>query len=151
MKKLLIIGLITLSFHVYASKVLSVSDAWIPEAPPVAKVMAGYLEIKNNSDRKIILQSVSANDFERVEMHQTITNDGVAKMVKQTSIEIPSHGKVSFQRGGLHLMLIGPKRKLKRGDKVSIVLITNQASTKINLTVKEATLDDHSAHQHHHH
>ncbi len=146
MKGLLFFALYALSFSVHADPSLSVSEAWIPEAPPVAKVMAGYLEIKNKSDRTIILESISANDFERVEMHQTIKKNGMAKMVKQTSIKIPAHGGVSFRRGGLHLMLIGPKRKFKRGEKTRIILKTDQTSTEIDLVIKEASLDDHSAH-----
>ncbi len=151
MKKILVVVLFALSFHLYADNALSVSAAWIPEAPPVAKVMAGYLEIKNNSDSKIILKSVSAKDFERVEMHETVTKDGVAKMVEKTAIEIPAQGSVSFKRGGLHLMLIGPKRSLKRGDTVDLTLTTDKASSKTSFSVKQATLDDHSTHQHHHH
>lgn len=146
MKKLWVTVLLAFSFHVSADEILSVSNAWIPEAPPVAKVMAGYLRVKNNSDNEIILQSISAKDFERVEMHKTITQDGVARMIKQTSIKIPAKGNVSFQRGGLHLMLMGPKRKLKRGDTVNLILKTAKANTEIRLIVKEATLDDHSAH-----
>jgi len=149
MMKVLIAVLLALSFHLHADETLSVSQGWIPEAPPVARVMAGYLQIKNNSNHVMILKSISTNDFDRVEMHQTITNEGVASMVKQTSVEIPANGKVTFQRGGLHLMLIGPKRKLKRGDTVKITLKTDSINTDINLLVKEATLDDHSAHHHH--
>jgi len=146
MKKLWVTVLLAFSFHVSADDILSVSNAWIPEAPPVAKIMAGYLQIKNKSDREIILQSISAKDFERVEMHKTITKEGISRMVKQASIRIPAKGAVLFQRGGLHLMLVGPKRKLKQGDTVKITLKTANTNTKINLIVKEASLDDHSAH-----
>ncbi len=146
MKIFLIPVLLMLSFNIHAADLLSASNAWIPEAPPVARVMAGYLELKNNSERSIELKSITAKDFERVEMHETISKDGVAKMIKQTSIKIPAQGRVSFKRGGLHLMLMGPKRKLKRGDSVTLILKTDETNTEINLIVKEATLDDHSAH-----
>lgn len=130
---------------------LQVTDAWIPEAPPVARVMAAYLTLNNPSDKNLTLTSVSSPDFKRVEMHRTENKDGMSRMVRQNNVEIPAKGRTEFKPGGLHLMLMQPKRAIKKGDTVMLVLTVDKQTLSVKATVKEATLDDHSAHGHHHH
>ncbi len=131
--------------------VLQVNDAWIPEAPPVAKMHAGYLEVINPSDRDINITGASSDAYKAVEIHQTVTRDGMAKMVRQQALAVPKKGQVRFERGGLHLMLMHPKQPIKVGDNVVIQLQTDSGqSLAFTATVKPATLDDHSHHHHHH-
>ena len=129
---------------------LKISDAWIPQAPPVAKVMAGYLKINNPTSSKITINKVTSPNFNTVEMHQTIEKDGMARMVKQETMTIPANSEVIFKRGGLHLMLIQPKQPLNKGEKISLSFSTNKGKVDVTAEVKAAELDDHSHHHHHH-
>jgi len=139
-----------LSLMAYANEMLVIADAWIPEAPPVARVMAGYMTLKNNSNKMITVTSVTSPDFKRVEIHRTETKQGMARMIKQKHIEVPAKGETVFKSGGLHLMLINPKRRLKRGERVTLILTAGKQTVTVHAAVKEASLDDHSNHEHHH-
>jgi len=135
----------------FAEQALLITNAWIPQAPPVARMHAGYLHIKNTSGQNIEIVSVQSPDYESVEMHKTVTQDGMSRMLEQDRISIAPGGEVDFERGALHLMLMQPKRKLKIGDSVQMTFTTADNRTiPFTASVKAATLDadDHS---HHHH
>lgn len=97
-------------------------NAWIREAPPGAAAMAGYMTLMNQGDKPAILVGASSPAFAKVMLHRTVMEEGMAKMVHQMQIEIPAHGKVTFEPNDYHLMLMKPKQQLKAGDKVDITL-----------------------------
>lgn len=69
---------------------------------------AGYLEISNRSGSDIRITRVTSPDYESVEMHETIVEDGVARMREIPVLEIAAGETVVFERGGKHLMLMKP-------------------------------------------
>ena len=92
-----------------------------PEGPPVAianlavtapgtgmPMAAGYFEISNRSGTAIRIDRVSSPEYGSVEMHETIIEDGIARMREIPVLEIPDGGTVVFERGGKHLMLMQP-------------------------------------------
>jgi copper(I)-binding protein len=107
----------------YAGDSLSVVDAWVLEAPPGMKVMAVYMTLKNNSDNEHELKGVSSPQFERGEMHRTIIENELVRMVKQDSMTVSAGEVLKFKRGGSHLMLFNPKKILKSGDEIDLSLI----------------------------
>jgi len=113
---------------VYAGDPLSVIDAWVLEAPPGMKVMAAYMTLKNISDNNYELKAVSSPEFERVEMHHTIIEHDQARMEKQNTMTVQAGNTLKFEPGGNHLMLINPKKSLRRGDDVVLSLIFNQGN-----------------------
>ena len=131
---------------------LEAHDAWAREAPPNAAVMAAYLTLHNHSPKTYTLVSVSSPDFERVEMHRTEQHDGMTKMLPVTRVILSTNGSVSFQPGGIHLMLIKPKKILKSGDSISLTLFfTDESSLKISVPVKKGTSGkEHGMHHENH-
>jgi copper(I)-binding protein len=101
---------------------LSVVNPWIREAPPLSKVLGGYLVLENKSERDRILTGATSPSFERVEMHRTKIHNGVAKMLHQDSLTVPAGQSVAFEPGAYHLMLIGPTTALRSGDQVNLSL-----------------------------
>ena len=97
-------------------------DAWIPAAPPNVKIFAGYFELRNNTAAPIVLDASSAPDFESVELHRTVNEGGLAKMVQQGSITVPAGASRKFAPGGLHLMLIQPRQPVAEGASIPIEL-----------------------------
>lgn len=148
-KILMTVVAVAITFSVHAKDTLEFSDAWIPEAPPVVKVMAGYVKIHNPTSSNIVINKVTSPDFKKVEMHQTIEKDGMSRMIKQDKMVIPAGGEVLFQRGGLHLMLINAKRGMKRGEKITLKFSTNENTITVMAEIKEAAIEDHSHHHHH--
>ena len=144
-------GLFVLSLSAFASESIVVEDAWIPEAPPVAMMHAGYLSIKNNSQQTIVIVGAQSDAYADVEIHKSVTKDGMARMFKQDEITIAPGQEIKFERGGLHIMLMHPKHPLKIGDQVKMELITkDQQSVPFTATVKAATLGENDHSQHHH-
>jgi len=101
---------------------VSVRDAWIRETPPGMAMMAGYMELRNNTSRPQVLVAASSPEFGSVMIHRTIAKDGMAGMVHQPRIELAPNGSLVFAPGGYHLMLMSPKRALRAGDPVVINL-----------------------------
>ena len=135
-----------------STKGMEIHDAWVREAPPNAAVMAAYLTLHNHSAKTFTLISVASPDFERVEMHRTEQHDGMTKMLPVSRVMLSTNGSVSFQPGGMHLMLMKPKKQLKSGDSISLSLFfTDESSLKISVPVKKGTgSDEHEMHHEHH-
>ena len=101
---------------------VSVRDAWVRKTPPGMTMMAGYMELRNNTSQPQVLVAASGSDFETVMIHRTIVKDGVARMVHASRIELTPNASLIFAPGGYHLMLMNPKRTLRAGDRVDINL-----------------------------
>lgn len=69
---------------------------------------AGYFELSNRSGAGIRITRVSSPDYEAVEMHETISEDGIARMREIPVLDIADGETVVFERGGKHLMLMKP-------------------------------------------
>ena len=92
---------------------MEVHEAWIREAPPNARVLAAYMELRNHSDKPRILIGVTSPAFAFAELHKTMEHGGMAHMEQVDEIVIPPHGKVVLGPGDLHVMLIDPTLQLK--------------------------------------
>ncbi len=90
---------------------------------------AGYLRLANRSDRPIRITSVKSPQFARVEMHETVVSDGVARMRPIESLTVGPGETLRFEPGGRHLMLMQPDEPL--GD----VTLYFHADDAIVLTV----------------
>ena len=101
---------------------VSVRDAWVRETPPGMAMMAGYMELRNNTSRRQVLVAASSSGFESVMIHRTIVKDGMAGMVHASRIELAPSARLIFASGGYHLMLMNPKRTLRAGDPIVINL-----------------------------
>ena len=100
----------------------SIDNAWVREAPPNATAMAGYVTIKNNTQQKHILSYAKSAQFNQVEIHRTIIENGVAKMRRQNNLPIPADGSLILEPGSYHLMLLTPKSPLKANDEVTVTI-----------------------------
>lgn len=114
--------MLTASLALAAGGEVMVENAWIREAPPGARAMAGYMVVKNHGASDKVLVGASSDAFGEVMLHRTIVEGGMAKMVHQMAITIPAKGEVTFEPNGYHVMLMAPKKPLKAGDKVEITL-----------------------------
>lgn len=120
-----LIGLIVFStfFHtpvLHAQTAISVNDAWVNQAPPIAKVTAGFFKASNSSDKPVSIIKITSPEFKNVEMHKSTISEGMARMEMQSSVEIPANSHIMFKPGGYHLMLFQPKQKYKLGDIVKL-------------------------------
>ena len=128
-----------LGFNANASDSLKFINPWIPEAPPGAGVMAGYMEIQNTTSMPIDIFSITSDSFKTVEMHQSKEVDGFAKMLPQEKLSIPANGKLILKSGSYHLMLIKPVKWFKQGDTVKLNFsLSNNTQTSLDISIRKA-------------
>jgi periplasmic copper chaperone A len=139
MKKIITIILCLFSVQLLAdSNQLQFTNGWIKQLPPVVPMRAGYVDIANPSNEDVEITAIQSDAFEKVEMHETIMQDGMMKMVEQKSFKIPAHGSIQLKPGGKHIMLITPLSTLQIGDKVPLLLtFSDDKAQKIELEVKQ--------------
>jgi len=93
---------------------LSVENIEVSTPAPGAQMSAGYLTLKNATSETLVITRVTSPQFARVEMHETTVTDGVSRMRPIDALNVPPGGSVSLERGGKHLMLMGPDEPLGR-------------------------------------
>jgi len=134
-----------------AGSSIKVENAWSPEAPPVAKVMAGYMKINNLSQKDIKLTSAQSALFKRVEIHLTKMDKGMMKMIKQDNLNIKAKSFIELSPGGLHMMLIGKLKPVKAGSTIPVTLkFDSGEKLEIKLSVKIDEQPQQMNHHHHH-
>lgn len=130
-----------------AAEGLTAHQAWVREAPPMARMLAGYVTLKNSTGHPMKITGAESPAFASVEMHRSIIKNGVAHMIKQDHVTIPANGKFSFEPGGYHLMLMQPKHALKAGDSVKMTLRLDDGRTlSFDMPVRKAGAGEGAMH-----
>lgn len=108
--------------HGYQKGDLHVRHPWTRATPPGAKIAAGYLEIRNSGKEPDRLVGASTPYAERVELHMMVREGDVMKMRGVQSFEVPARQRLTLRPGGLHLMIVGLKRPLAKGEHIPLTL-----------------------------
>ena len=82
------------------------TDIVITEPMPGKSMSAGYVTLTNNTRASIELTHVLSQEFESIEMHESIVENGIAKMRRIDSLSIPAGSTAKLEPGGKHLMLM---------------------------------------------
>jgi copper(I)-binding protein len=137
-----------------STQVVKIEQDWVREVPPTVTLTAAYMQITNLTDETLILIGGRSPDFATVEIHQTVFEAGMAKMVPQEQLPIPPHQSIVLKPKGLHIMLIDRQRPLKAGDQVDLTLLfQDNIEQTVTLEVKTAhhQVDGNGMMNHHHH
>ncbi|MEM8548041.1 MAG: copper chaperone PCu(A)C [Pseudomonadota bacterium] len=104
---------------------LSFERGWVRTPAPNAKMTAGYVAINNDTAADVRITRAASPQFGRVEIHTTSMVDGVMQMRPVQALDVPAHGQVSLEPGGLHLMLMAAKGPLAADDSVIVTLFSD--------------------------
>lgn len=91
---------------------LVASDIVIRPPLPGMEMAAGYLSLHNTGRQPVTITGVTSAQFGRVEMHETVIEDGVARMVELGALTLLPGSTIDFSPGGKHLMLMQPLSEL---------------------------------------
>jgi copper(I)-binding protein len=108
--------------RIYNKGLIQLRNPWTRATPPGAEVAAGYVEIRNSgkeADRLVAAWSPAAA---RVELHVMSRDGGVMKMREAAGFQMPARKPLSLKPGGPHLMLVGLKQPLLKGQHIPITL-----------------------------
>ena len=131
--------------HSYGKGEVQVRHPWSRASPPGATVAAGYLEIRNTGRRPDRLVGVATPAADRVEMHVLERAGDVVKMREAHSLEVPARQRFLLGPRGSHLMLIGLKQPLAKGDRVPLLLRFEHAG-EIRVELEVQAADSRKAH-----
>jgi copper(I)-binding protein len=103
----------------YSVGSIAVGNPWTRATPKGATVAGGYMTISNKGSAPDRLLGGSAAVAGRFEVHSMVMERGVAKMRPvQGGLEIKPGETVELKPGSLHVMLMGLKQPLEKGQKV---------------------------------
>ena len=103
-----------------------VEDAWIRLPASAGQPGSAYFTL-SSSDEGTKLVGVTSPLVRWVELHESRTKGGVARMERIREVEFPSRGPLVFEPGGRHAMLFGIARSVKPGGTVPLTFAFNTA------------------------
>ncbi len=115
-------AILALSPSVLAGDVMVMGAFARASAIPTAKTAAVYMTLMNQAAAADRLLSVTTGAAAMAGLHQSLEENGVARMLPVDSLEIPPGGSVELKPGGYHVMLMGLKAPLKKGGMLMLQL-----------------------------
>lgn len=117
--------------------ILLVKDVVVNLSPVDGNPSSGYATIQGGPD-DVTLVSVTADDVMRMEMHETVEEDGMAMMKPLEKVAIPSGGTVKFKPGGKHLMIWGVGGgSVAQGTLKMLFIFSNDDRIEVNAIIKQ--------------
>ena len=110
---LLVVVAVLMGCNAKVAPPLVASDVVVTPPRPGARMSAGYLTIHNNSREAIVLTSVTSPQYGRVEIHETIIENDIARMRPLDGLAIPAGQSATLEPGGKHLMLMQPQESMQ--------------------------------------
>jgi copper(I)-binding protein len=114
---------------------LTATDVTITKPRPGMQITAAHLTLSNNTTQAITITRVTSPEFEIVEMHESVLEDGMVRMYRLGDLMILPGRSVQFEPGAKHLMLMRP---IGEFDSVTLVFYAGKA---VVLTVNAALTD----------
>ena len=114
-------------------------------------MQAGYLTLKNDGDTEARVLAVQSDRFLNATIHQTVIENGVARMRELNHLEIAPGQEIRFTPGGIHLMLMQPRSEVAPGQQILITLLLSDGQRiQASFEVQAAEIDPDEV-QHHEH
>jgi len=114
---------------------LTVEGAVARPAPLEGGNGAAYLTVWNGLEEDVQLQEARSDAAATVELHETVEESGVMRMVPHPEgFTVPAGGSLVLKPGGKHVMLLGLVQPLTVGDTIDLGLQFDNG-TAITLTV----------------
>jgi len=124
----------------FESNGLELNDLWVRASVPGQVNGAGYLQIANKTTHPDRLLSIESDAATRIELHNVITENGVAQMRQVQGIDIPAGGSARLAPGGYHVMFLKLTAPFKQDGQIPVVLKFEKAGeVRVNFTVKPPT------------
>jgi periplasmic copper chaperone A len=129
--------------------VIQVSEAWARATTSTARVGGVFLTMTATgaADRVVSASSPAA---ERIELHETIREGDVMKMREVPNLAIQPGQPTVLRPGGHHIMLIGLKKPLNRGDTFPLTITFEKASPVTATVTVQAAGAAQPGHHHRH-
>jgi len=115
-----ILGALLFGVAALAQAQVEVTGAWARGTVQGQTSSGAFMELKSAEGAAVV--GVESPAASIVELHETKMDAGVMKMRAVSRIELPAGKSVELKPGGYHVMLMGLKRPLKKGDVMPLKL-----------------------------
>jgi copper(I)-binding protein len=130
-----------------------IDQAWVRLSPNKETPSAGYF-VAHGGDAGTALRGVLTDYALKVEMHESMSENGMMSMKPLDSVDIPAKSTVAFAPGGKHLMLWGVNdTAISRGKMTLTFLLANGDRLLVDAIIQKpgaaaasATADEHKDH-----
>ncbi|MDG2096973.1 MAG: copper chaperone PCu(A)C [Paracoccaceae bacterium] len=129
---------------------IMIKDAIAVTSTPKSKSGAIFMIIHNNSQNIDRLLSAQTGVSKMAQMHSSEMDGDVMKMVHvEEGFEVPSHGRLTLEPGGKHIMLMGLSGTLEKDSYFNLILEfenTGQIEVEVKYegSIKDMKKMDHS-------
>lgn len=134
------LGLAGCGENLGAGKPLNVVSGHIVMGTTPDRPAVGYFRVQGGP-RDVELVAVTADLAQRVEMHETVRENGVTTMKPLLRAAVPAKGELVFRQGGKHLMIWGINGAAVRAGKLPMAFVfTNNNNERIlfDMVIKPA-------------
>jgi len=101
---------------------LSVGDAYAYAPLTATSPGVAYFTLTNSSDADIAVSGFASDCFASVELHRSVTENGIARMESVSKLIIEPGSTVRLAPGGLHLMLRKPGDGVAAGSRCQVTI-----------------------------
>ncbi|MBB6426035.1 copper chaperone PCu(A)C [Sphingopyxis sp. JAI128] len=136
-----------------AGKPLNVVSGHIVMGATPDRPAVGYFRVQGGP-QPVELVAVTSDLAQRVEMHESVKENGMMTMKPLLRAEVPAKGELVFKQGGKHLMIWGINGAAVRAGKLPMAFVfTNNNNERIlfDMVIKPAegaTATEHGAMDH---
>ncbi|MBH1992894.1 MAG: copper chaperone PCu(A)C [Sphingomonadaceae bacterium] len=114
-----------------------IDQAWIRLSPNKETPSAGYF-VAHGGDAGGQLRGVLTDYALKVEMHESMTENGMMTMKPIDHVDIPAKGEVAFAPGGKHLMIWGVNdTAISRGKMQMTFLMANGDRLLVDTVIRK--------------
>lgn len=117
---------------------ITVTDVWGRPSPSMAANGAFYMNIRNNDsadDRLVRAESAACG---AVELHESVMDEGVMRMVHVGEIELPPGQTTELKVGGLHVMCLDKQADFTAGSRIPVTLFfANAGEMAVEAEIRE--------------
>lgn len=100
---------------------IAITDAYVREPVPGTDKTVGYFNLSNRTDEQVVFVGARSDAVRAIEIHTTrADDDGMMRMRRLGEVPVEPGHAVSFEPGGMHLMLFGVGEP---GDSLQVSLL----------------------------
>jgi len=113
---------------------IAIEHPWARATPGGATTGAAYMMLTNNGASADRLLGATTPLADKVQFHKETEDNGVSRMRQVDTIDLPPGAKIVFRPGDMHVMIVGLKQPLTRGQTFPLILKLEKAGD-IDVTV----------------
>ena len=126
----------------FAGSDVEIRDAWVRATVPGQPVAGAYLTVESQSSARLL--SVRSEIARAVEIHEMSSTDGIMRMRRLESVDLPAGREIRLAPGGVHLMLLDLRHPLRAGEQIELDVVTAAAgeepkTTRVRALVRKET------------